>query len=130
MHLNFKKYSDYLIELGLILWRIAGYILELDLKIIWITLLTGFGLILCYVGLGLGKHLDYNTGLRCYFFPYKTQWFQICYLVHVNLQVGFSTAVIWSFPNKNKNWVIFSHFSHLRFKVMTLNLCYRDKHVK
>ena len=40
---------DYLPELGLVLWCIAGYIWELNLKN------TGIGLILCYIGLALRK---------------------------------------------------------------------------
>ena len=42
----------------------------------------------------------------------KTQWFQICYLVHVISQVWSSTTVNWSFPNKK--WATLSHFSLLQ----------------
>ena len=43
-------------------YNIACYTLELDLKNTRITLLD-FGLILCCIGPGLDKHLDYATGV-------------------------------------------------------------------
>ena len=49
------------------------------------------------------------------FFPCKTQWFQICYLVMSILKFSLPT-IVWSFPNKNKSWVILSHFSHIQKK--------------
>ena len=45
-----------------------------------------------------------------YFFPCRAQWFQICYLVHVNSQVRFSTTVVWSFSNKKQKLGYLNHF--------------------
>ena len=55
------------------------------------------------------KNLRKNSQLICYSFLSKTQWSQICYLVHVISQVWSSATVVWSFPNKK--WVILSHSS-------------------
>ena len=51
------------------------------------------------------------------FFSCKTQWFQICDMVHVNYQVWSSTTVIWSLPNKNKNWAIWAMSVSLKWNI-------------
>ena len=63
---------------------------------------------------------------------YITQWFQICYLVHVISQVWSSATVVWSFPNKK--WVILSHFNLVQkeyrdFEVVLLRQMGQRKHV-
>ena len=86
------------------IWWIPKYVSNYNIKII-----VNYVRVVAFYLFGSSILLQKLVETPCKFFPWKTQWFHICYLIFVNSQVWPSTTVVWSLPNKN--WVILSHFS-------------------